>query len=80
MGSDAIALDFLKELDSTDLLDKTWAFIQNTYINNLFERYWSPVYIQGLLQRIVKTSEATKKDYFVTKFWKKARTWKFSKI
>ena len=49
MGSDAIALDFLKELDSTDLLDKTWAFIQNTYINNLFERYLSPVCIQGLL-------------------------------
>ena len=48
MGSDALALDFLKELDSTDLLDKTWAFIQNTYINNLFERYLSPVCIQGL--------------------------------
>ena len=74
MGSDAIALDFLKELDSTDLLDKTWAFIQNTYINNFFERYWSPVYTQGLLQRIVTSSEATKKDYFVTKFWKKAPT------
>ena len=49
MGSDAIALDFLKELDSTDFLVKTWAFIQNTYINNFFERYWFPVYIKGLL-------------------------------
>ena len=80
MGSDAITLDFLKELDSTDLLDKIWAFIQNTYINNLFERYQSPVYIQGLFQRIVTTSEGTKNDYFVTKFWKKAPTWKFPKI
>ena len=49
MGSDAIALDFLKELDSTDFLVKTWAFIQDTYINNFFERYWFPVYIKGLL-------------------------------
>ena len=41
-------------------------------LNNLFQRYGSPVHIQGLLKRIGTISDATKKkDSFGTTFFEK---------